>query len=71
MTTRQLPPRCDFYGCNCTVCAADMRLKTGKRFCQQHSDEVATLLRNDNIPGMIAFLHSSYGPPKMATRRTE
>lgn len=63
-----VPPRCDFYGCNDPVCDADKEMKTGKRYCQEHSDKFTQLIKGEDIAGLVRLWAQSYGPPEIAEK---
>ena len=55
---------CSFDGCNKEVCETDKQLKSGMRFCQEHSDQINKLIEENKIPQLIGFWVKANGGAK-------
>jgi len=61
---------CDFHNCNEPVCQEDAKLKSGLKFCQEHSSEAVEFVRSGDTVGLVAFWVRSYGGAENLARAT-
>jgi len=63
--------KCDFFGCENTICEEAKLLKpTSHHYCQEHHDQLNSLMEQNNSRAILAFWVKANGGAKRNAEKT-